>query len=614
MSRIFFDILEVNIAISVIILVLYLLAEKLRNRYGASWMKLVWLLLAVRLMVPYNFSLPFTEIRLFNLPGFEQEESFFHDIAQVQEDIKDNSEPIEKSPVDTMQTIGNPSKEYDSVADHNQSVIFQNNTADSSNAENMTEASNAALTDVLAQTAEVSEIEAGKKTNFSYADIMTGIWMLGIVLGLLYLAFGYVRFCLKYNKDLEAVVDKDLEQALIAVQKKIMGKAIPVYQNRSISSPMLIGIFSPKLVVPILSRQWSATELEMIVAHEICHYKKKDLVLKLLMMVTCCINWFNPFIYMMKRQFFYDMELACDGNVLLECNVEEREVYARLLLIFAGKTKPASVFSTGFGERKKWMKKRNIAIYLSISSVCLSLSACGAKEHIVETPQQESVLESVSENTVKEKIETDNTTETNVPSKEEILAMRELVLEGMSDEEIERLTENIKVANLRLESAYLNDNIFDKLSNKDSFYWNYFDQKGEIQIGWAYDGSYSDMKAIMEDEGISQNEFYEKYGEPVMEYNRFDAANFINLIQDMQESVQNEMLIADLQQLIDLTSLAAETHEMEYANEIYKILHDLDYFLLRYGIEDVGKYTKDSNTVSKYYGVLIVYGETSVAK
>lgn len=121
---------------------------------------------------------------------------------------------------------------------------------------------------------------------------------------------------------------------------------------------MLIGIFSPKLVVPILSRQWSATELEMIVAHEICHYKKKDLVLKLLMMVTCCINWFNPFIYMMKRQFFYDMELACDGNVLLECNVEEREVYARLLLIFAGKTKPASVFSTDFGERKKWMKKR----------------------------------------------------------------------------------------------------------------------------------------------------------------------------------------------------------------------------------------------------------------
>lgn len=72
------------------------------------------------------------------------------------------------------------------------------------------------------------------------------------------------------------------------------------------------------------------------------------------------------------------------------------------------------------------------------------------------------------------------------------------------------------------------------MSDEDSLYWNYFDQKGDIQIGWSYDGSYTDMKAVMEAEGISQDEFYEKYGEPVMVYNRFDATNFINLIQDMQ--------------------------------------------------------------------------------
>lgn len=252
--------------------------------------------------------------------------------------------------------------------------------------------------------------------------------------------------------------------------------------------------------------------------------------------------------------------------------------------------------------------KRNIAIY--ILGVCISLSACGTKEHIVEIPQQATRVENESENTAEDNIKTDDDTELHIPSKDEILAMRETVLEGMSKEEIDRLTENIKVANLRLESAYLNDNIFDKLSDKNSLYWNYFDKKGDIQIGWAYDGSYSDMKVIMEDESISQSEFYEKYGEPIMTYNRFDAANFINLIQDMKESVHNEMLIADLQQLIDLTILAEETHEMEYANDIYKILHDLDYFLLRYGTEDVGKYTKDRSVVSKYYGVLVVYGAT----
>ena len=115
-------------------------------------------------------------------------------------------------------------------------------------------------------------------------------------------------------------------------------------------------------------------------------------------------------------------------------------------------------------------------------------------------------------------------------------------------------------------------------------------------------------------------EFYETYTESGIVYNRFDAGSFIDLITDMQATVRNEELItdmqatvhngeliADLQQLIDLTRLAQETHEMTYANEIYKILHDMDYFLLRYGIEDVGKYTTDSGTVGTYYGVLTVY-------
>ncbi len=42
-------------------------------------------------------------------------------------------------------------------------------------------------------------------------------------------------------------------------------------------------------------------------------------------------------------------------------------------------------------------------------------------------------------------------------------------------------------------------------------------------------------------------------------------------------------------------------------NDIYKKLHDLDYFLLRYGPKDVAKYVEDDSTVSKYYGTLPFY-------
>ena len=242
------------------------------------------------------------------------------------------------------------------------------------------------------------------------------------------------------------------------------------------------------------------------------------------------------------------------------------------------------------------MKKNRLIIILLLS---IALYGCSADKEITN---EENVKISTEFET-----ESQDTPEVHIPTKEEVLAMREQVLEGMSEEEIERLTENIKVANLQMESAYLNDNIFEKLEDTESPFWNYFDEKGDIQIGWTYEGDYQQMRAIMKRENISEEEFYVLYGTPATVYNRFDAENFIELLEEMKGTVKNEKLQADLQQMIDETALAAETHEMEYAYHVYQLLHDMDYYLLRYGLEDVGKYVQDVSTLAKYYGVLSVY-------
>lgn len=171
------------------------------------------------------------------------------------------------------------------------------------------------------------------------------------------------------------------------------------------------------------------------------------------------------------------------------------------------------------------------------------------------------------------------------PTKEAVENARAKALEGMTEEETDRLTENIKVANSAMENAYLWDNLFDKLSDPDDLYWNYIDETGDIQVGWNTDGS------------------------PRYEYNRFDADNFIELIEDMKASVNNEALRNDMDKLVFNMRQAKELHEMEYVNNIYKILHDMDYFLLRYGPEDVGKYTKDASVVVKFYDSLSIYHE-----
>ena len=193
-----------------------------------------------------------------------------------------------------------------------------------------------------------------------------------------------------------------------------------------------------------------------------------------------------------------------------------------------------------------------------------------------------------------------------VPTEEDVLAARQQATEGMSQQQIENLTEVVKTANLWLEHKYMNGDFFEQLSDPNNLYWNYFHQTGEIQIGWAVDGGL-DMDAVCEREKLSIEEFYAKYGTPVVTTNLYDADGFIGLLSEINSFIQNGNLKSELQYLMDQTEQAKETHRMEIVNDIYKKLHDLDYFLLRYGPKDVAKYVEDDSTVSKYYGTLPFY-------
>lgn len=191
------------------------------------------------------------------------------------------------------------------------------------------------------------------------------------------------------------------------------------------------------------------------------------------------------------------------------------------------------------------------------------------------------------------------------PAKEEVLAAREKALVGMSQEQAGRLKEVITAANLRLEQGYLSENLFEKLEDPDSLTWNCFDKTGEIQVGWAYDGGL-DMEAVCGEEDLTENAFYAQYGSRVLAANDYAADDFIFLIKELAETVQNESLRADLQYMAAEMELA-KGHEAEHVGSVYKKLHDLDYFLLRYGPEDFGMYAMDRSAASKYYGTLSFY-------
>lgn len=266
---------------------------------------------------------------------------------------------------------------------------------------------------------------------------------------------------------------------------------------------------------------------------------------------------------------------------------------------------------------KRWMIAMGCIIAALAVGIGLALAGKGKTADMEETePERVSAVEirETDKETVMDAAENGsvpNPEEENMegreksakPSKEEVLAMRAAVLEGMSEEAVNRLTENIKVANIWMEQAYFYDDFFGRLADPESLYWNYVDEKGEIQIGWAFEDG---VRYDGTDEA-GRREFEEKYGAEVKAYNRLDGDDFIALMEEMRDSLESGLLKGDFDSLIENMRLAKETHDVLYMENIYHILHDMDYFLLRYGPEDVGKYTKDGGTVNKYYGVLDVY-------
>lgn len=187
---------------------------------------------------------------------------------------------------------------------------------------------------------------------------------------------------------------------------------------------------------------------------------------------------------------------------------------------------------------------------------------------------------------------------------EDVLEMRNHVLQGMSEEERDRLTELVKVLNLEMENDYLYTR-FQYLHDTDSPCWDAFSQSGKVHVGW---GTRLGAPGFDSDGEMTLEAYREKYMTPI--YWQIEVPweeEFYSVMDECMALIKSDALKGEFLIMKEYMKLAVETHDVDYIYQIYYILHDMDYFLLRYGPNDVGMYTIDDSTVRKYYGVLEVY-------
>jgi uncharacterized protein (TIGR03435 family) len=95
--------------------------------------------------------------------------------------------------------------------------------------------------------------------------------------------------------------------------------------------PGVFGIFRPALVLPEgIADRVTPEQLRAIVAHELCHIRRRDNLFAAIHMAVEAIFWFHPLIWWIGARLVEERERACDEEVLREGN--DPETYAGSIL------------------------------------------------------------------------------------------------------------------------------------------------------------------------------------------------------------------------------------------------------------------------------------------
>jgi len=97
------------------------------------------------------------------------------------------------------------------------------------------------------------------------------------------------------------------------------------------AGPAVVGLISPRIVLPADDGGYTAEERELIRAHEREHVARKDPRAAALVALFQCLCWFNPLVHLAAHLLRLDQELACDAAVI-RARPTARALYARTLL------------------------------------------------------------------------------------------------------------------------------------------------------------------------------------------------------------------------------------------------------------------------------------------
>lgn len=181
-------------------------------------------------------------------------------------------------------------------------------------------------------------------------------YLAGAAAFLLYQGVSYAHFRRTVRRWKRDVARADYAAMLSDTARDLGVSAPEMIVCEAISTPAVTGLLRPRLLLP--HEHYDVQELRYILRHELCHLKRRDMLLKLVLLAANAMHWFNPVVYLMLRQADEDIELACDSAATNGLELPERAAYSRTLLAAVQSSVRALPATTCFGGTVERLKRR----------------------------------------------------------------------------------------------------------------------------------------------------------------------------------------------------------------------------------------------------------------
>ena len=280
--------LEATLMGSILILLATAVRMLLRDRLGSRAIYVVWLLVALRLLLPITLPNPAMDgLR----PGFS-----------VDVEARPVADQVRQRVIDTGYSVSTLLGRGDDSA-------------------------------IRRFTARTSDGETGRWILLGWGVTAIGVggWLLWRI----------ERFGARVRHNRVRRLNEEEEALYRELCSRYKVRPVPVYYVDRLPAGCVVGTLHPFIGLPLHTPR---EHLSLILAQQLCHLRAHDALWGVVRCLCCAIHWFNPLVWMAAWLSWRDSEMACDDRVTARLHDMDRLAYANVI-VSAGQRSGAAMIS-----------------------------------------------------------------------------------------------------------------------------------------------------------------------------------------------------------------------------------------------------------------------------